>query len=96
MEPQIISSTTEAVGGSTTTVTTLLLDTVTATASSTSITLASTSPDDNLLTALLVELFRTVLNLLYWIVTFVTITLPSWLFELGSKSWTLTLNLTTV
>ena len=60
------------------------------------VTLTSRSPDDNLLTALLVEIFRGVLNLLYWIITFVTITLPSWLIELGSKSWTLTLNLTTV
>lgn len=55
-----------------------------------------TQSNGNPLAMILFELFRGILNLLYWIITFVTITLPTWIFKLGSRSWTLTLNFTTV
>ena len=60
------------------------------------VTITARSAENNMLASLLFELFRSVLNLLYWIITFATITLPTWIFKLGSKSWTLTLNFTTV
>ncbi|CAF9925530.1 MAG: phosphatidylcholine and lysophosphatidylcholine phospholipase [Gomphillus americanus] len=50
----------------------------------------------SILSFLLYGLFRSILSLLYWLITFATITLPTWIFKLGSQSWTLTLNFTTI
>ncbi|KAL4950228.1 lysophospholipase nte1 [Aspergillus filifer] len=40
--------------------------------------------------------FQTVPSILYWIITFATITLPTWLFTLFSMSLTFTMNFTTL
>jgi lysophospholipid hydrolase len=61
------------------------------------VTAASKAADSgNSRASLIFEVLRWIINLLYWLVTFVTITLPTWIIMLGSKSWTLTLNFTTV
>lgn len=63
---------------------------------------ATGSPDDpsqsafGMLGGLLLGIFTIVPSLLYWIITFVTITLPTWLFSFLSKSFTLTMNMTTL
>lgn len=41
-------------------------------------------------------IFHTIPSLLYWIVTFASITLPTWLFTLASMSLTFTMNFTTM
>ncbi|CAG7997102.1 unnamed protein product [Penicillium salamii] len=41
-------------------------------------------------------IFHTIPSLLYWIITFATITLPTWLFTLFSMSLTFTMNFTTI
>lgn len=41
-------------------------------------------------------IFHTIPSLLYWIITFATITLPTWLFTLFSMSLTFTMNFTTM
>lgn len=41
-------------------------------------------------------LFQGIPSLLYWIITFSTITLPTWLFTLFSMSLTFTMNFTTL
>ena len=48
------------------------------------------------LTALLIGAVRWMPAILYWIVTFTTITLPTWLFTLFSTSLTFTMNFTTL
>lgn len=40
--------------------------------------------------------FQVVPSVLYWVITFGTITLPSWLFTLFSMSLTFTMNFTTL
>ncbi|KAK3679363.1 phosphatidylcholine and lysophosphatidylcholine phospholipase [Recurvomyces mirabilis] len=49
-----------------------------------------------MLGGLLFGLFTIVPSLLYWIITFVTLTLPSWLFTFLSTSLTFTMNMTTL
>lgn len=44
----------------------------------------------------LLALLRLLPWLLYWVITFATITLPTWLFTLASYSMTFTLNATTL
>lgn len=41
-------------------------------------------------------IFQVIPSVLYWIVTFTTITLPTWLFTLFSMSLTFTMNFTTL
>jgi hypothetical protein len=48
-----------------------------------------------MLGGLLLGVFTIVPSLLYWIVSFITITLPTWIFSFLSRSFTLTLNMTT-
>jgi len=45
---------------------------------------------------ILVFLLTAIPGVLFWLVTFVTITLPTWLFTLFSMSLTFTLNFTTL
>jgi len=45
---------------------------------------------------LLLFLLRVLPSILYWSVTFTTITLPTWLFTLFSTSLTFTMNFTTL
>ncbi|OBT64184.1 hypothetical protein VE03_06854 [Pseudogymnoascus sp. 23342-1-I1] len=49
-----------------------------------------------LLVRLIVSIVKVIPIILYWIITFTTLTLPSWLFTLFSTSLTFTLNATTV
>ncbi|KAI9836080.1 MAG: phosphatidylcholine and lysophosphatidylcholine phospholipase [Sarea resinae] len=49
-----------------------------------------------LLGRLIIALFRLIPSILYWLVTFSTITLPTWLFTLFSTSLTVTMNFTTL
>ena len=58
--------------------------------------IAQADKKGSILSFLLYGLFRSILSLLYWLITFATITLPTWIFKLGSQSWTLTLNFTTI
>ena len=48
------------------------------------------------LSALALNLLRWLPAFLYWVVTFATITLPTWLFTLFSMSLTFTMNFTTL
>jgi lysophospholipid hydrolase len=45
---------------------------------------------------LFVFCFHVVPSVLYWVITFTTITLPTWLFTLFSMSLTFTMNFTTL
>ncbi|OQO10692.1 Lysophospholipase NTE1 [Cryoendolithus antarcticus] len=63
---------------------------------STSATTAATQSTSSMLGGLLLGIFTIIPSLLYWIVTFVSITIPTWLFSFLSKSFTLTLNMTTL
>jgi lysophospholipid hydrolase len=45
---------------------------------------------------LLVFIFHTVPSLLFWVIGFATITVPTWLFTLFSMSLTFTMNFTTM
>lgn len=45
---------------------------------------------------LLTVFFQVIPSLLYWVITFCTITLPTWLFTLFSMSLTFTMNFTTL
>jgi lysophospholipid hydrolase len=49
-----------------------------------------------MLGGLLLGVFTIIPSLLYWIVSFITITLPTWIFSFLSRSFTLTLNMTTL
>ena len=49
-----------------------------------------------MLGGLLLGLFTIVPSLLYWIISFVTLTLPTWLFTFLSTSLTFTMNMTTL
>lgn len=49
-----------------------------------------------MLGGLLLGVFTIIPSLLYWIVSFITITLPTWIFAFLSRSFTLTLNMTTL
>lgn len=49
-----------------------------------------------MLGGLLFGVFTIVPSLLYWIISFITITLPTWIFSFLSRSFTLTLNMTTL
>ena len=49
-----------------------------------------------LLAKLLILVFRIIPGTLYWLVTFTSITLPTWLFTLFSTSLTFTMNATTL
>lgn len=50
----------------------------------------------SMLGGLLLGLFTIVPSILYWIISFVTLTLPSWLFSFLSTSLTFTMNMTTL
>ena len=50
----------------------------------------------SMLGGLLLGLFTVVPSVLYWIITFVTLTLPAWLFTFLSTSLTFTMNMTTL
>jgi lysophospholipid hydrolase len=45
---------------------------------------------------LLLFILRVIPGALYWLITFTTITLPTWLFTLFSMSLTFTMNFTTL
>ena len=49
-----------------------------------------------LLAKLLISVFRVIPGTLYWLVTFTSITVPTWLFTLFSTSLTFTMNATTL
>lgn len=49
-----------------------------------------------MLGGLLLGVFTIIPSLLYWVVTLITITLPTWIFSFLSSSFTLTLNMTTL
>jgi lysophospholipid hydrolase len=49
-----------------------------------------------MLGGLLLGVFTIIPSLLYWVVSFITITLPTWIFSFLSRSFTLTLNMTTL
>ncbi|KAM0714370.1 hypothetical protein Q7P37_010157 [Cladosporium fusiforme] len=49
-----------------------------------------------MLGGLLIGIFTIIPSLLYWIISFVSITLPTWIFSFLSRSFTLTLNMTTL
>ncbi|KAL1588971.1 hypothetical protein WHR41_02050 [Cladosporium halotolerans] len=49
-----------------------------------------------MLGGLLLGVFTIIPSLLYWIISFITITLPTWIFSFLSRSFTLTLNMTTL
>ncbi|KAK6424115.1 phosphatidylcholine and lysophosphatidylcholine phospholipase, partial [Oleoguttula sp. CCFEE 5521] len=63
---------------------------------STTTSTTTTQSTSSMLGGLLLGIFTIIPSLLYWIVTFVTITIPTWLFSFLSKSFTLTLNMTTL
>ncbi|KAF2500761.1 patatin-domain-containing protein [Lophium mytilinum] len=56
------------------------------------------APSSNmgLLGRVILSILRVIPSILYWLITFTTITLPTWLFTLFSMSLTLTLNFTTL
>ena len=49
-----------------------------------------------MLGGLLLGVFTIIPSLLYWVVSFITITIPTWIFSFLSRSFTLTLNMTTL
>ncbi len=49
-----------------------------------------------LLGRLILFAFRVIPSVLYWLITFTTMTLPAWLFTLFSTSLTFTMNFTTL
>lgn len=49
-----------------------------------------------MLGGLVIGVFTIIPSLLYWIISFVSITLPTWIFSFLSRSFTLTLNMTTL
>ena len=49
-----------------------------------------------LLGRVVLAILRVIPSVLYWIITFTTITLPTWLFTLFSMSLTFTMNFTTL
>ncbi|KAK5160295.1 phosphatidylcholine and lysophosphatidylcholine phospholipase [Oleoguttula sp. CCFEE 6159] len=49
-----------------------------------------------LLGRIMLAVFRVIPSVLYWVITFTSITLPTWLFTLFSTSLTFTLNMTTL
>lgn len=78
----------------------VLTETVTALASHAT----STAPDAaaadqstaGMLGGLLLGVFTIIPSLLYWLIAFITITVPTWIFSFLSRSFTLTLNMTTL
>ncbi|KAK3049172.1 phosphatidylcholine and lysophosphatidylcholine phospholipase [Extremus antarcticus] len=57
---------------------------------------AGTSSTLHMLGGLLLGLLTVIPSLLYWIISFVTLTLPAWLFNFLSTSLTFTMNMTTL
>lgn len=57
---------------------------------------AQDGPTRSTMVGLLVAIFTVLPSILFWIITFTTITLPSWIFTLLSTSLTLTINMTTL
>jgi lysophospholipid hydrolase len=57
---------------------------------------AGTNSTAHMLGGLLLGLFTVVPSVLYWIISFVTLTLPAWLFNFLSTSLTFTMNMTTL
>ncbi|KAK3067349.1 phosphatidylcholine and lysophosphatidylcholine phospholipase, partial [Teratosphaeriaceae sp. CCFEE 6253] len=86
--PHASSSLTQAIGSATTT----------AAGASTTIIYVPAQPQSALgmIAGLLLGLFTVVPSLLYWLITFVTLTLPTWLFTFLSTSLTFTMNMTTL
>ena len=81
----------------------ILTESLTSLASHTTSTTAPNAPGPagvqstaGMLGGLLFGIFTIVPSLLYWIVSFITITLPTWIFSFLSRSFTLTLNMTTL
>lgn len=58
--------------------------------------LSQDEPGRSTLVGLLIAIFTILPSVLYWMVTFTTITLPTWMFTLLSTSLTLTVNMTTL
>ena len=50
----------------------------------------------SLLARLVSAIFRLLPSIIFWLITFVSITLPTWLFTLFSTSLTFTMNMTTL
>jgi lysophospholipid hydrolase len=79
---------------------TLLPDTGSTSATSVVSTIAATAAPQastfGMIGGLILGLFTVVPSLLYWIISFVTLTLPAWLFSFLSTSLTFTMNMTTL
>jgi len=69
---------------------------ITTTATTTNVAIDPGQSTFGMLGGLLFGLFTVVPHLLYWIITFATLTLPAWLFTFLSTSLTFTMNMTTL
>lgn len=58
--------------------------------------LQAASSNFGLLARVLLGTVKVIPGVLYWIITFTTITLPTWIFTLASMSLTVTMNATTL
>ena len=78
----------------------VLTETVTSLASHATSTTPDAAAGDQstagMLGGLLLGVFTIIPSLLYWLISFITITIPTWIFSFLSRIFTLTLNMTTL